>query len=145
MVQKVVFVCTGNTCRSPMAEIMLSHVLEDGAIEVCSRGLQVLSPQPANDNSILEMKKRGLDLSAHSATAFKPGEITEETLVLTMTEFHKDFLHSMYPELVERVYTIKGYVDQQGDVHDPFGGNSKIYEACASELQELINALQGKL
>lgn len=126
-----------------MAEALLAHAIEDRnqVMEVASRGLQVPMEAPANEKSIAEMNKRGLDLLNHRAISFTREECCEHTLVLTMTDFHMSYLKRTYPEFKEQIFTLKGYVGELGDVHDPYGGNDKIYGACADEIEGLIAKL----
>lgn len=136
---KVVFICTGNTCRSPMAEGFLKYLAQDKGIQVSSRGLMVFGETPANDSAIYVMKEQGIDITNHLSKAFDKDELEDNTLVLTMTHRHKTVLtqHGIQGD----VYSIKEFVGAQGDVNDPYGGDLSIYRSCANELKELTEQI----
>ncbi|WP_105616703.1 low molecular weight protein arginine phosphatase [Vallitalea okinawensis] len=143
MWHRIIFVCTGNTCRSPMAERLMMNELGDniGELKVISRGLSVLYPQGANEKAHEQMKQRGIDLSNHEATLLSDQDMDDATLVLTMTHRHKQVLVSSYPSYENNFFTLKEYVHEEGDVEDPFGSSDEIYEKCAKELQYLVKRL----
>jgi len=145
-VKKVIFLCTGNTCRSPMAEGLGKKYLSND-LEIVSRGLSVSYGQGANPRSILAMSMEGIDLSRHKAISFNPEEVTLETLVLGMTNNHKDYLLTYFPELKGRVFTLMEYAEMTGEVSDPYGGHQDVYNQCAKLLKKAINKLadSGKL
>jgi len=138
-INKIVFICTGNTCRSPMAEGLLKHFSEGKNIEVSSRGLMVFSQIPANDSAILVMNEQGIDITKHISKPFDKDELEDNTLVLTMTRRHKTVLtqHGFNGD----VYSIKEFIGEQGDVNDPYGGDIYIYRSCANELSLIIKQL----
>lgn len=140
---KVVFICTGNTCRSPMAEGLLRTYCEDRNIEVSSRGLMVFGQNPANDSAVYVMNEQGIDITSHQSNPFDKDELEDNTLVLTMTSRHKTVVtqHGFNGE----VYSIKEFIGQEGDVNDPYGGDLDVYRTCANELTTLIKQLSVQL
>lgn len=138
------FVCTGNTCRSPMAEgLMKKYLYGNHKIEVVSRGLMVLVSEPANEMAVEIMKDMEIDISKHRSKPFDKDEIDDQTLILTMTERHKAVLKGH--NLKGQLYSIKEFVGSSGDVNDPYGGSLEIYKLCFDELEQLINKIGGKL
>ena len=135
--KKVIFVCTGNTCRSPMAEAIFSNLVRDSDIKVSSRGLVVLFGEPINPKAEIVLKKHDLELVNHRAKGLKESEIDENTLVLTMTQDHKRKIMQSYPGAIN-VYTIKEFAGETGDVLDPYGGTLVDYEECFKELARLV-------
>lgn len=135
--QKIIFVCTGNTCRSPIAEAIYKNLERIGTMKVLSRGLVVLFSEPINPKAEVVLVKHELGLENHISKGLKATDIEDGTLVLTMTENQKRKVLEDYPEGGE-VYTIKEYVGEMGDVVDPYGGSLIDYEECYVELARLV-------
>lgn len=134
---KLIFVCTGNTCRSPMAEAIYRNLDKESNIKVSSRGLVVLFGEPINPKAEVVLKKHDLEIKNHVSKGLKESEIDENTLILTMTEANKRKIINTYPNALN-VYTLKEYVGEQGDVVDPYGGSLVDYEECYIELARLV-------
>lgn len=135
--QRLIFVCTGNTCRSPMAKAIYERMDEVKHIEVLSRGIVVLFPEPANPKAAAVLKNNDLSIEEHEARRLEAEDITEDTLILTMTEKQKESILEEYPFATD-VYTLKEFVGLEGDVNDPYGGSLLDYEECFHELSQLV-------
>lgn len=132
----VVFVCTGNTCRSPMAEAIFKEKTENHTAS--SAGLSVLFPTPAAENAVRVMQERGIDISAHRASQLTETVVREADLILTMTEGHRKLLVTLFPAAKEKTHTLASFAGAEDDVQDPFGGSPETYRACADQLAQLI-------
>ncbi|TCK87914.1 protein-tyrosine phosphatase [Natranaerovirga hydrolytica] len=143
-VKKIIFVCTGNTCRSPMAEVIGKNILNH-PIEIISRGIFVSYSSGANEKAIAITNKNNLSLEQHQAKPFDINEVENNTLILTMTDGHKLMLLKQYSILNNNVYTLNEFVGEKGIIEDPFGQSIKAYELTFNQLNELISKLNNKI
>ena len=141
--EKIAFVCTGNTCRSPMAKVIFKNLASEMEIEVICRGLVVLFPEPSNPKAELVLRNHELSLGNHVTKQLREEDIDSETLVLTMTENQKSKVIEQYNP--KNVFTIKEFVNEEGDVVDPYGGDLMDYESCYVDIARLIKKTVVKL
>lgn len=139
--KKVIFVCTGNTCRSAIAHQYMQKKLNDlkiaGECMVTSCGLNTCYGSPASSLSICVMKKYGVDMSIHRSTPIEQSNIKECDLIICMTESHKEVLKQLYSKFSANIFTLKEYVDinlENKNIDDPWGYNIDVYEKCAKEI-----------
>lgn len=142
---KICFVCTGNTCRSPMAEAILRAKAVEG-IEVRSAGIYAMSGTNISNNAKQVLFDTGIEFS-HSSRQFGEHDVEWANIVLTMTNAHKQAILDHYPESISKTYTLIEYVRQNEweDVADPFGGDIQVYKKTWQQLHDLINELLQKL
>ncbi len=141
---KIIFVCTGNTCRSPMAEYLFKHLIpqeKKESFEIISSGINAYSKMPISNHAKALLKEKNIDASSHYSTLFSPKLADSDTLILTMTRAHKDAIVRLYPEFSLSVYTLFEYVGEGSDIIDPFGGSLETYRACMLQIEALLNKL----
>ncbi len=142
----ILFVCTGNTCRSPMAEAILRSMNVEN-IDVRSAGVFAANGSDASTHAkkVLEMN----DINhRHQSKLLTKEALDWADYIFTMTNSHKQSIVSQIPQAVEKTFTLKEFVKEDGydlDVLDPFGGTLEIYQATYKELSDLIQQLVIKL
>lgn len=142
----ILFVCTGNTCRSPMAERICEKLLaerfhcpinelEKHGFVVLSAGLAAGYEMPASPYAIEVMKQQGLGLSDHRSQQLNETHVRFADFILTMTRSHREAILSYWPEADTRLNVLR--LDG-GDIADPIGGSYEAYEACARQMETEI-------
>lgn len=140
---KVMFICTGNICRSAMAHAMLEKKAkqENKDIEVYSCGIFAENGDIPTNEAIQVMKEYNIDLTKHRATNIRNSNIKDMDIILCATTSHKNNVLIMYPELKGKVYTMKeyaGYDKKDWDISDPWGYGIDVYRSCAKEIENCI-------
>jgi protein arginine phosphatase len=146
MIQHVLFVCTGNICRSPLAASLLERALKDRhlEVEVTSAGTGAWDGAPASEGAYLVGLERGLDLSGHRARLLTRELVEEADLILTMARHHRARVDELGGE--GKVFVLGEYAGKGGDeVSDPFGGELTVYRDTAKELEALAEAVADRL
>ncbi|EOP47884.1 protein tyrosine phosphatase [Bacillus cereus VDM053] len=141
--KRVLFVCTGNTCRSPMAEALLRHHGGD-KFEVQSAGVFAY---PGSDASIFAkeaLAEKGISID-HAAQQVNEALLDWADIVVTMTENHKQIVLGHFPSVEKKLNTLYGLTEGIGkDISDPFGGSLSIYKETLDEMEKLVQTLLKK-
>ena len=147
---RIVFVCTGNTCRSPMAEAILKGKLEKigvaDCVNVSSAGISAWEGQPASPEAMgVLFHRKILSIGAHRSQQVRAKHLSEADLILTMTRAHKERLERLFADCAGKIALLSEYAGSTGDVADPIGGSLNEYQLCADELDRWIEASLGKI
>ena len=135
---KIIFVCSGNTCRSPMAECAFEEMLrEEGVtgVEVESRGVVANVGAPISENARKALENAEIPIKEHVATQITTDDILASDFVICMTERHKMRLGNL-----PKVFTL-GQMTGCGDIVDPYGKDEATYRECLSEILSALNKL----
>lgn len=146
--KSIMFVCTGNICRSPMAHMYMQkkiyEINRENEYIISSCGTNAGRGECATINAIKAMEEYGVDLKCHRSTPIEESNITDYDLVIALTDYHKRKIIEKYPLIEKKVFTLKEYVkneDKYIDIDDPWGLDINVYIATAKEITENIDRL----
>jgi len=138
----ILFVCSANQCRSPMAEVLFEAFLVGKGVReewrVESAGVWAYEGSRATGNAQKAMAERDLDLSQHLSQPADSTLLKQFNLTLVMEQRHKTVLQEQNPQLADRIYLMREIAGQEGDFADPVGGSLERYRAAADELDKII-------
>ncbi|NOU35866.1 MAG: low molecular weight protein arginine phosphatase [Kiritimatiellaceae bacterium] len=139
--KKLIFVCTGNTCRSPMAEGLMKNLLgPDCGWDISSAGVHANNGCPASSGAVEALRMLGLDLSGHSSRRLTPALVHNADLLVTMTRGHRDAILAIAPESAGKVFLLKSFGVAQcaADIYDPVGEALDVYCRVRDEIDAAL-------
>ncbi len=140
----LVFVCTGNTCRSPMAEALAREFMPDDW-EVSSAGLHAAIGNPPTAEAVLAASELGADISGHKVRSMTDALAFSATLLVSMTAAHASELRRRFPFAAHKVHILGEYGPKPvRDIPDPFGGTLADYRQCLRTIQVCLRGLGTK-
>jgi protein-tyrosine-phosphatase len=140
----VLFVCTGNTCRSPMAEALFIHRTEDRKEwKACSAGVHADAGTRPSRQAIEVMRELGIDITGHRSRPLTAEHLRDAELIVTMTASHRFEILQNFPEVENRVFLIKSFGTSKVpcDITDPFGGSVDLYRKTRDEIDRAVSDL----
>lgn len=144
----ILTVCTANICRSPMAEVLLQHALRAQpeplkSLKVLSAGVAAHPGDKVSENSVLALKKVGLDLTGHKAQPLSERLVYDALAIFCMTESHRSMIELSFDPPPGNIYLFREFMPPPAahEIGDPYGGSLKHYEACRDEMVEAIPSL----
>lgn len=137
---RVLFVCTGNTCRSPLGEVALKRMLGESAlrVEVRSAGVSAWDGAPASDTARMVARRHGLDLEGHRSRRLSAEALAEQDLILLMNPADRPRVQALDPEGGSEIFALADFAQPAptGEaIPDPFGDSAEAYEACLARIE----------
>ena len=135
MISSILTVCTGNICRSPLAEYRFKELLEDKEILVSSAGVNALVGQPADGSAQVIAEENGLDLKAHKGQALTEYIVQENELIFVMENAHKRLICDLYPFSTGKVFLLGKWLDDP-EIIDPYKKSIDMFRAIYEKIDQ---------
>ena len=149
MGKNILFVCTGNTCRSAMAVYLAAKIAEtqfpDAGFCFDSAGVAAASGYPGSPEAVAVLREKGIDMGNHASKGFEGKMLAPSDYVVTMTAGHKRGILQAFPAAADKVFTLGELSGSNEDVQDPFCGSMETYRKTADFLEREICAMLEKL
>jgi glycine hydroxymethyltransferase len=142
----ILFICTGNVCRSPMAEGLFRKATDGrGEFRVVSAGLGAMDGMPPTAHSVAAMREIGVDISGQRSRALTADLVQEADYIFGMTHSHVDTVALLYPQAAEKTFLLREFDDTlesfEKDIADPIGSSYEIYTHCRDQIEQGIASL----
>lgn len=144
---KFLIVCTGNTCRSPMAEGIFKDLAKKHKIDlqIKSAGTFAVDGSQISKNAIKALENIGIDIKGYKSSFLDENLVNQADVILTMTDSHRREIIRRYPQVEKKVYLLNEYAfGNLEDISDPFGGDLHIYELVRDQIYRAIEKIVNK-
>ena len=148
---ELIFVCSGNICRSSMAEGLARHIWAErfgaaGDLKISSAGIAAWPGDPATPEAVFALRAKGIDIDAHRARQLTAEIADNAGLILVMTKQHKEHIIKNFPKSAGKVFLLAEFAGKgEKDVDDPYGGPLKTYQRCAERIEPLVVAALNRI
>src|ERR1043165_8894027 len=142
----ILFVCTGNVCRSPMAEGLFRHAVRGrGDYRVLSAGVGAVDGQPPSAHAVTALRELNIDISRQRSRMLTSELINQADYIFGMTHGHVDAVMLLYPQAAEKTFPLREFDETldiyEKDISDPIGGSYEIYLDCRDQIEQGIVSL----
>ena len=145
----LLFVCTGNTCRSPMAEQIFNEQARGLSAHAISAGLNAKPGSPINPQAADALTQLGYSPKDHSSTLVSAEVVEKADVILTFTKDQKNVVAQRFPAAAEKLFTISEYANSPSgkheDVSDPYGKSAEVYKESAETIDSLVELIVSSL
>ena len=142
----ILFVCTGNVCRSPMAEGIFRHAVKgSGNYRVLSAGVGAVDGQPPSPHAVRALRELGIDISRQRSRMLTAELIQQADYVFGMTHGHVDAITLLFPQAAEKTFLLREFDETldifEKDISDPIGGSYDVYLNCRDQIEQGIASM----
>ena len=142
----ILFVCTGNVCRSPMAEGLFRHAVRGrGDYRVLSGGVGAVDGQPPSAHAVKALKELNIDIGRQRSRMLTSELVNQADYIFGMTHGHVDAVMLLYPQAAEKTFLLREFDDTldpfEKDISDPIGGSYEVYLACRDQIEQGLVSL----
>ena len=142
----VLFVCTGNICRSPMAEGLFRHATKGrGEYRVLSAGVGAVDGLPPSENAVRALREIGIDISQQRSRMLSADVVRQADFIFGMTHSHVDAVLLLYPQAAEKTFLLREFDETldsfENDIPDPIGGSVEVYQNCRDQIEQGIASM----
>src|SRR5438132_9834994 len=142
----ILFVCTGNVCRSPMAEGLFRNAAKGrGDFRVFSAGVGAIEGQPPSAYAVQALRELGIDISQQRSRMLTADVVNEADYIFGMTHGHVDAVNLLYPHAAEKTFLLREFDETldvfEKDISDPIGGSYEVYLDCRDQIEQGIASM----